>query len=130
MKYGRPVSDGEEVRVHYHLRKHVWVVSARVPGKGWQVAEYRDTLTLSNASPMVSLAGVARIQASGCRKVVAYIVGTLECASMTPCEGSPVRFNPHVSPDFMQDGKPWKESYLATFPADLGKHAYFIAEDI
>jgi len=112
------------VRVHYNLRTHVWSISIKVPGKGWRVADHRESVTLRHARPVVSRAGVDRIRAKQSREVVARIEGTIGYYSKPidePVEGRRVRFNPYRSYDFTFDtGEAYTGSTRAYFPSGVG----------
>lgn len=99
VKQFRPAAIGERVRVHKNLQNGRWTIRTRNSAGAWSVAEYRDEITLSDATPKASEAGARRINRNGKRSVVACIEGTLESCAPTS-DGVEIHYNPFRRADF------------------------------
>ena len=95
------MNQGELVRVHFNLQTHLWSVSQKIQGKGWRVVGNLEQVHLADATPRVSLAGVATTRRGNRRRVCAWIEGKLT----TPADalGERIPFNPHRSEVFHRD---------------------------
>lgn len=133
---------GTRVQVHKNLLRQLhgksdqWTIRVYIKGKGWRNACHVETCTLTNAVPIASAAGAARIRCNakldptaqgrcterkGQREVVARIEGILsdEClvADSVNTELDSVHYNPWRSDDFTYaDGTTYVGSAVAYFP--------------
>ena len=62
---------GDRVRVYKNLKNGQWSVQVKVPGKGWRLSTYVDSVVLTDAVPICSESGAARIRRRQEREVVA-----------------------------------------------------------
>ena len=62
------MNHGETIRVHFNLRTHLWSVSQKT-GKGWRVVANLEEVHIADATPRVSLAGVATTRRGNRRRV-------------------------------------------------------------
>ena len=116
VKNFRHTEIGTRGRVHKNLQTGRWVIRTK-EGKGWSVAEYRDEITLSDATPKASEAGAQRINKMGKRSVVACVEGTLEACAPTS-DGVEIHYNPFRRADFHSvAGATWNGSARIFFPA-------------
>ena len=95
------MNQGELVRVHYNLQTHLWSVSKKIQGKGWRVVGNLEQVHIADATPRVSLAGVATTRRGNRRRVCAWIEGTLTTSAAAL--GDRIHFNPHRSELFHRD---------------------------
>jgi hypothetical protein len=100
MKYKRTPIIGETVRVHKNLNNGKWSVSGRVKGKGFQVIAHLDSVSLGNAIPKISKAGIHKVRANGVRRVCAYMQGEYK-GTYGKDYGSRVSFNPYQNDHFV-----------------------------
>src|SRR5262245_60192835 len=108
------------IRVHFHLKRHVFVVSERTP-KGWRVMRYTDALCLRNVRFVVSDKGREYCRAKGMRWVHAWAEGTLCACATHRASGVRVTYNPFRDTGFrtQADGTPVTEASHAAFTLEV-----------
>lgn len=90
------------VRVYYNLHKHVWSIKSMERGPKYnRVITHREHLEITDAKPVVSLAGQRRVREEGKKYVHAYIEGNWGLTS-TPINSSMHRitYNPYKDKGF------------------------------
>ena len=129
---------GTLVRVHKNLNRQKaghreqWSVCVKIAGKGWRLHHHAETVTLTDATPIVSHKGVDRIRAKQSREVVAKIEGTLAAGELRNSQWLEavdmvtVHFNPFRAYDFTKNNTEsiFKYASVAYFPA---QSAHFLA---
>ena len=110
---------GDRVRVYKNLKNGQWSVQVKVPGKGWRLSTYVDSIVLTDAVPICSESGAARIRRRQEREVVAKIEGTLRSFDSRPVLNMPyraVRYNPFRGDQFnYEDGSVFQSCRVAYF---------------
>lgn len=89
---------GEQIQVYKNLKTKLWSVRTRTP-KGWRLEGHYEQLTVSNASPHISVKGAERIRNKQSREVVAWI----DCyfvSTETSTGHIEVHYNPYRRSDF------------------------------
>lgn len=128
---------GTRVRVHKNLLRQrqglseQWTISTKIKGKGWRVHHHAETVTLTDAQPVCSASGAARIRRRGEREVVARIEGNYH-EQLPEIDGSVdsvrVHYNPFKNDNFLKatvDGDVvFTYAHIAHFPSCT---AYFLA---
>lgn len=111
-----------KVRVYYNLNRAVWSVQHYIPGKGWRVREYLDSLVLEDVTFKVSEAGRQRVIREGRKNVHAYAVGTLVERNGAGYVGHLPRasYNPYKAGHFTNTatGQPVERTMQAIFTRD------------
>ena len=111
-----------KVRVYYNLNRAVWSVQHYIPGKGWRVREYLDSLVLEDVTFKVSEAGRQRVIREGRKNVHAYAVGTLVERNGGGYSGhlARVSYNPYKAGAFvrMDTGDPVEKAGYVNLTAD------------
>tara|TARA_R100001129_G_scaffold3651_1_gene3529 strand:- start:433 stop:834 length:402 start_codon:yes stop_codon:yes gene_type:complete len=110
---------GDRVRVYKNLKNGQWSVQVKVPGKGWRLSTYVDSVVLTDAVPICSESGAARIRRRQEREVVAKIEGTLRSFDTSRNIHVPyraVRYNPFRGDQFTyEDGSVFQSCRVAYF---------------
>ena len=89
---------GEQIQVYKNLKTKLWSVRTRT-SKGWRLEGHYDQLTVSNATPHISVKGAERIKNKQSREVVAWI----DCyfvSTEASDGGTEVHYNPYRRSDF------------------------------
>ena len=110
---------GDRGRVYKNLKNGQWSVQVKVPSKGWRLSTYVDSVVLTDAVPICSESGAARIRRRQEREVVAKIEGTLRSFDSRPVLNMPyraVRYNPFRGAQFnYEDGSVFQSCRVAYF---------------
>jgi hypothetical protein len=111
---------GTHVRVHKNLNLHNWTVRIKTV-KGWRKLGGVDACHITNATPVASIPGRARIVRKGHREVVACVEGYWgDETAPDLVDSRAVHYNPFRRADFhYRDGEtmtPFTRCAVASFP--------------
>jgi len=89
---------GQKIQVYKNLKTGSWSVRTKT-AKGWRLEGHYEQLTVSNATPHISVKGAERIKSKQSREVVAWI----DCyfvSTETSSGHTEVHYNPYRRSDF------------------------------